>query len=99
MRKDAKVQPRVEIRKAGTAAVVRGRLHTGRAFTKKYGVQKQMRFEPLTDIHVAIRREKSLRLWQRAWTINLIEHDNPHGQDLFLAMLDNHTSPTSHGVR
>ena len=83
VRKDAKVQPRVEIRKAGTAAVVRGRLHTGRAFTKKYGVQKQMRFEPLTDIHVAIRREKSLRLWQRAWTINLIERDNPHGRSCF----------------
>ena len=58
----------------------------GGAFTKKYRVNKLMWFETFSDIHVAIQREKSLKLWPRAWKINLIERDNPHWQDLFEAM-------------
>ena len=60
----------------------------GGSFTRKYKVNKLMWFEPFTDIHVAIQREKSLKLWPRAWKINLIERDNPHWQDLFQAMSD-----------
>ena len=41
----------------------------GGAFTRKYGVNKLMWFEPFSDIHVAIQREKSLKLWSRAWKI------------------------------
>ena len=67
----------------------------GGAFTKKYGVNKLMWFEPFNDIHVAIQREKSLKLWPRAWKFNLIERDNPHGQDLFLAMSGDDSNQTS----
>ena len=54
-----------------------------------------MRFEPFTDIHVAIQREKSLKGWPRDFKINLIERDNPHGQDLFLAMSDGDSDPST----
>ena len=63
------------------------------SFTRKYKVYKLMWFEPFTDIHAAIRREKSLKLWPRAWKINLIERDNPHWQDFFQAMSDGDTAP------
>jgi putative endonuclease len=32
----------------------------------------------------AIQREKSLKKYERAWKINLIERDNPHCNDLVL---------------
>ena len=56
---------------------------TGSKFTKKYKVTKLMWFETFNDIHEAIQREKSLKLWPRAWKVNLIERENPHLQELF----------------
>ena len=54
----------------------------GGNFTKKYNVTNLMWFEPFPDIKVAIQREKSLKLWPRAWKVNLIERSNPHWQDI-----------------
>ena len=65
----------------------------GGSFTRKHKVNRLMWFEPFTDIHVAIQREKSLKLWPRAWKINRIERDNPHWQDLFPAMSDRDPAP------
>ena len=67
----------------------------GGSFTRKYKINRLMWFEPFTDINVAIQREKSLKLWSRAWKLNLIERDNPHWQDLFLAMSDGDSTSTA----
>ena len=75
--------------------VIEHRDGKGGSFTRKYRVNKLMWFEPFTDIHAAIQRETSLKLWPRAWKINLIERDNPHWQDLFLAMCDGDPAPST----
>jgi putative endonuclease len=31
----------------------------------------------------AIQREKSIKKWNRAWKVGLIEKSNPHWRDLF----------------
>ncbi|MGI9405809.1 MAG: GIY-YIG nuclease family protein [Hyphomicrobiaceae bacterium] len=59
----------------------------GSKFTAKYGVRQLVWYEIHQDIEVAIQREKSLKEWQRQWKISLIEEDNPHWDDLFIAML------------
>ena len=35
------------------------------------------------DPHAAIKREKQLKTWNRAWKIALIENDNPYWSDLW----------------
>ena len=52
-------------------------------FTEKYGVHRLVYFEPHTDIEAAIRREKRLKRWNRAWKIRLIEENNPNWDDLY----------------
>ena len=58
----------------------------GGSFTRRYKITQLIWFEQHSDIHAAIQREKSLKLWPRAWKINLIERENPHWQDLFPAV-------------
>ena len=52
-------------------------------FTKKYSVHRLVYFEPFSEIEHAIRREKRLKKWPRAWKISLIEKDNPDWIDLY----------------
>ena len=52
-------------------------------FTKKYAVHRLVYFEQFDDIENAIRREKRLKSWNRAWKIRLIEQFNPHWVDLY----------------
>jgi putative endonuclease len=52
-------------------------------FTKKYGVSRLVYFEGFGDVEVAIRREKRLKKWPRAWKIRLIEQANPDWHDLY----------------
>lgn len=52
-------------------------------FTKEYGVHRLVYFEPRTDIEAAIRREKRIKKWNRAWKIRLIERNNPNWDDLY----------------
>jgi putative endonuclease len=52
-------------------------------FTERYGVHRLVYFEPHTDIEAAIRREKRLKRWNRAWKIRLIEKENPNWDDLY----------------
>ena len=35
----------------------------------------------------AIQRETSLKKYERDWKINLIERDNPHWNDLYMALV------------
>jgi len=46
-------------------------------FTRKYGVDKLVYFEEYASILEARARERSLKRWQRAWKIALIEKMNP----------------------
>ena len=52
-------------------------------FSKDYKVHKLVYFEPHTDIEAAIRREKRLKRWNRAWKVRLIEEQNPNWDDLY----------------
>jgi putative endonuclease len=52
-------------------------------FTKKYDVDRLLYFAAFDDIENAIRREKRLKKWNRAWKIRLIEETNPNWTDLY----------------
>jgi putative endonuclease len=52
-------------------------------FTKEHGVHRLVYFESHTDVEAAIRREKRLKKWNRAWKIRLIEELNPNWDDLY----------------
>ena len=52
-------------------------------FTKRYGVDRLVWYEPHASVEGAILREKQMKEWRRDWKINLIERDNPHWEDLF----------------
>ena len=56
------------------------------SFTKKYGVDKLVYFELFHDAENAIKREKRLKRWNRAWKIGLIEAHNPNWDDLYLSI-------------
>jgi putative endonuclease len=52
-------------------------------FAARYGVDNLVWFESHDSAEAAIRREKQIKEWKRAWKISLIESDNPHWIDLF----------------
>jgi len=54
-----------------------------KGFTKKHAVHRLVHFEQFDDVENAIRREKRLKSWNRAWKIELIEEANPNWIDLF----------------
>ena len=51
-------------------------------FTKQYGVHRLVYYELHTSMIEAIRREKQIKKWRRAWKIELIEKENPEWRDL-----------------
>ncbi len=52
-------------------------------FTSRYGVKMLVWYETHNDINEAIRREKQIKRWRRAWKIRLIEAENPDWIDLW----------------
>ena len=46
-------------------------------FAKQYDVHTLVYFELHADMYEAIQREKTLKKWNRAWKIRLIEEMNP----------------------
>ena len=52
-------------------------------FTRQYFVKKLVYFEIYEDVREAIRREKQMKKWRRAWKVELIEKQNPHWKDLY----------------
>jgi len=62
------------------------RLKVIKSFTEKYDVERLVYFEQFDDPENAIRREKRLKKWNRAWKIRLIEQANPNWDDLFPAI-------------
>ena len=58
-----------------------------RGFTQKYKVHNLVYYEVFDDVNEAIKREKQLKKWNRAWKIALIEKDNLGWKDLWLEMI------------
>jgi len=55
---------------------------TGSAFVKKYNVTRLVWYEEHKLYMEAIQRETSIKRWNRAWKIALIERTNPEWEDL-----------------
>ena len=51
-------------------------------FTKKHGVHILVWYELTESMEGAIKREKQLKKWNRAWKVRLIEERNPYWRDL-----------------
>jgi len=52
-------------------------------FTKRYGVHMLVYIEFHDTMDDAIKREKQIKRWRRAWKIELIERSNPDWRDLY----------------
>ena len=66
--------------------VTEHREHIVPGFTKKYEVTQLMWFEEHHSIYDAIRREKQIKAWKRAWTVELFRDTNPDWVDLYPAL-------------
>lgn len=56
-------------------------------FTKRYGIHRLVYYELHADMESAIRREKQMKKWNRAWKLELIEKQNTDWQDLWEKIL------------
>ncbi len=56
-------------------------------FTARYGVQLLVYFEMHDTMESAIRREKLIKRWRRAWKLGLIERSNSTWRDLYAELL------------
>ena len=59
------------------------REHAIDGFTKRYGIEKLVWHELHGDMFSAIKREKQIKKWNRAWKMRLIEESNPYWNDLW----------------
>ncbi|WP_344867945.1 GIY-YIG nuclease family protein [Comamonas faecalis] len=57
-------------------------------FTRKYRIHTLVWFEMHETMESAIRREKAIKEWRRAWKMALIEKGNPGWVDLYPGLLD-----------
>jgi putative endonuclease len=55
---------------------------TSPGFTSKHGINLLVWYEHRQTMEAAIRREKQIKAWKRAWKIELVETMNPHWRDL-----------------
>ena len=53
-----------------------------RVFTTRYKVHELVHVVQFEEMADAIRREKQLKEWRRAWKVRLIEGTNPNWEDL-----------------
>ena len=56
-------------------------------FTKEHGLKRLVFFEQHATVLAAIRREKNIKGWLRAWKVRLIVRDNPEWLDLYDTLL------------
>ena len=61
--------------------VAEHRLKLVESFTEKYDVARLVYYEQFDDAENAIKREKRLKKWNRAWKIRLIEESNPNWEE------------------
>jgi len=57
--------------------------HAVEGFTRRYGVSRLVWYELHDTMESAIRREKAIKEWKRAWKLELIEKTNPGWADLY----------------
>lgn len=57
--------------------------HVVEGFSKRYGLDRLVYFEPYEAIGTAIQREKAMKHWVRQWKVNAIEGMNPGWEDLY----------------
>ena len=58
-----------------------------KGFTARYKTHRLVYHEVFGSIEDAIKREKQLKGWHRAWKIRLIEEANPKWDDLFVQLV------------
>lgn len=56
-------------------------------FTQTYGCKTLVWYEQHSYMHEAIKREKQIKRWRRAWKLELIETLNPNWRDLYLDLI------------
>ena len=56
-------------------------------FTRRYGCKTLVWFEVHDRIDEAIRRERQMKEWRRAWKLRMIEEMNPDWHDLFPTLM------------
>jgi putative endonuclease len=69
------------------ARVAQHRDGTGSAFCRRYNLKRLVYAEPFLTIDEAIRREKAMKEWHRAWKVRRIEEVNPGWEDLWETIL------------
>lgn len=52
-------------------------------FSHQYQVHKLVWYEVHESMESAIRREKAIKKWSRAWKLELVERTNPYWRDLY----------------
>lgn len=57
------------------------------SFTEKYSVHKLVYYEVFDSPEEAIRREKNIKAWKRAWKLRLVESTNVQWEDLSQSLL------------
>jgi putative endonuclease len=58
--------------------------HAIRGFTWRYNLDRLVYWETFETPDAAIKREKQVKRWRRAWKVALIERENPDWRDLAL---------------
>lgn len=74
----------------------RGREHRageGGTFTRKHGCNILVWYQTFERVTSAIRREKALKHWNRAWKMQLIEARNPQWLDIYPFLLGERPDP------
>lgn len=74
----------------------RGREHRdgkGSGFTRRYGCNILVWYQTFERVTSAIRREKALKSWNRAWKMQLIEARNPEWRDVYPFLLGEQPDP------
>jgi len=56
-------------------------------FSKRYGLKMLIYAEHHDDIRDAIKREKAIKTWRRAWKVRLIRSVNPDWNDLYETLI------------
>ncbi|MDO6415762.1 GIY-YIG nuclease family protein [Sphingomonas sp. BIUV-7] len=68
------------------ARIVQHRAGTFDSFTKRHRINRLVWFDTVPTMIDAIAHEKRVKKWVRDWKKNLIERDNPHWDDLAVAL-------------
>jgi putative endonuclease len=66
--------------------IMQHRAGTFDGFTKRWNIKCLVWYEAADTMDVVIASEKRIKKWHRDWKKNLIERDNPHWDDLAMAL-------------